>query len=278
MQIPTIGFIGAGNMASALVLGLARGGHPLEQIQVHDPVASQIRQLEEALKPMGLPGHLRGSTQATSLAHCDMLVLAVKPQVMPSVARGLAKVVRSDALILSVAAGINLATLRNWTGHRHLIRSMPNTPALIGTGATALFAPSETLASHRDLAERLFSAVGLTEWVDNENLLDTVTAISGSGPAYFFLLMEAMIEAGTRMGLERDKVSRLCLQTALGAAKLAAENPDVAELRRRVTSPGGTTEQAIATLERGEFRGLVYQAMLDCAQRSQEMSEEAESL
>lgn len=278
MQYPSIGFIGAGNMASALVLGLVRNGHPPEKIWVQDPAEPQIDRLRDMLNAAAVTGRINSGTEVNTCAQCDILVLAVKPQVLPNIARGLASILRQDALIVSVAAGIGIDQLRQWMNRKLIVRCMPNTPALIGAGATGMFAASEVGATHRQQVEQMFSAVGLVEWLRHEDDLDAVTAASGSGPAYFFLMIEAMIESATRLGLPRDQAVRLCIQTAVGAARLAAEDNNIEDLRRRVTSPGGTTERAIAAFEGGGLRSLVDKAMTDCAARSREMADGAKSL
>jgi pyrroline-5-carboxylate reductase len=208
-------------------------------------------------------------------ARSDVLVLAVKPQVMRQVAEQLAAVVRErQPLLISIAAGIAEADLDRWVGGgAAIVRCMPNTPALVQTGATALHGNQQTTEEQRSQAEAILRAVGLTVWVEQECLLDAVTALSGSGPAYFFLLMEAMEDAAVELGLDRPTARLLAQQTALGAGRIAIESEEApAVLRRRVTSPGGTTERAIGEFERGGLPQLVRTAMTAAARRAAELS------
>lgn len=266
-----LAFIGAGNMARSLVGGLIADGWDPAVIGVSDPDAQQLGILT---------GHFKVSTDTDNraiLAGREIVVLAVKPQIMREVAQGIAdEVQKSRPLIISIAAGIRSADLERWLGGNcAVVRCMPNTPALVQTGATALFATPNVSSEQRDLAESILRAAGLTVWVDEEDLLDAVTALSGSGPAYFFLVMEALEEAGISLGLN-DKTSRLLtLQTALGAAKMALEsNDDAATLRRRVTSPGGTTESAVETLENGKLRTLFANALTAARDRSRDLADQ----
>jgi pyrroline-5-carboxylate reductase len=266
-----LAFIGAGNMARSLVGGLIADGWDPAIIGVSDPDAHQLGILT---------GHFKVSTDTDNraiLAGRDIVVLAVKPQIMREVAQGIAdEVQKSRPLVISIAAGIRSADLERWLGGNcAVVRCMPNTPALVQTGATALFATPNVSSEQRDLAESILRAAGLTVWVEEEPLLDAVTALSGSGPAYFFLVMEALEEAGISLGLN-DKTSRLLtLQTALGAAKMALEsNDDAATLRRRVTSPGGTTETAVEVLENGKLRTLFVNALTAARDRSRELADQ----
>src|SRR5690606_17754833 len=207
-------------------------------------------------------------------AAADVVVLAVKPQMLKAVALDLRAALVHKPLIISVAAGITTQSLSLWLGEdQALVRCMPNTPSQVRTGASGLFANDLVSDSQRALADRILRAVGVVEWLADEQLLNAVTAVSGSGPAYFFLVMEAMIEAGVALGLTRDSARTLPVQTALGAA-LLAQNNDVAELRRRVTSPNGTTEQAIKSFEQDNIHAVFQRAMDACAARAQAMSEQ----
>ena len=181
-----------------------------------------------------------------------------------------------DTVVISIAAGITTGSLQSWLGgHGAIVRCMPNTPALVQTGASGLFASQQVSEAQRNQAEAILSAVGIVTWLDSEALIDPVTAVSGSGPAYFFMMMEAMIEAGVEQGLSLEEASQLTIQTALGAAKLAqSSDVDVAELRRRVTSPNGTTEQAVKAFEAGGLKDLVAAAMTACRDRSIELAAE----
>ncbi len=266
-----LAFIGAGNMASSLVGGLIADGWDPAVIGVSDPDAHQLG---------ALTAHFKVSTDTDNRAIIsgrDVVVLAVKPQVMREVARGIAtEVQQSRPLVISIAAGIRSGDLERWLGGNcAVVRCMPNTPALVQTGATALFATQQVSNEQKDLAESILRAVGLTVWVEDEGLLDAVTALSGSGPAYFFLVMEALEEAGISLGLN-DQASRLLtLQTALGAAKMALEsNDDAATLRQRVTSPGGTTERALEILENGKLRALFIDALAAARDRSRELADQ----
>ncbi len=266
-----LAFIGAGNMASSLVGGLIADGWDPAVIGVSDPDAHQLG---------ALTAHFKVSTDTDNRAIIsgrDVVVLAVKPQVMREVAHGIAtEVQQSRPLVISIAAGIRSGDLERWLGGNcAVVRCMPNTPALVQTGATALFATQQVSNEQKDLAESILRAVGLTVWVEDEGLLDAVTALSGSGPAYFFLVMEALEEAGISLGLN-DQTSRLLtLQTALGAAKMALEsNDDAATLRQRVTSPGGTTERALEILENGKLRALFIDALAAARDRSRELADQ----
>ena len=266
-----LAFIGAGNMASSLVGGLIADGWDPAVIGVSDPDAHQLG---------ALTAHFKVSTDTDNraiIAGRDVVVLAVKPQVMREVARGIAAEIQQfRPLVISIAAGVRSSDLERWLGGNcAVVRCMPNTPALVQTGATALFATQKVSNGQKDLAESILRAVGLTVWVNDENLLDAVTALSGSGPAYFFLVMEALEEAGISLGLNAQTSRLLTLQTALGAAKMALEsNDDAATLRQRVTSPGGTTERALEILENGKLRALFIDALAAARDRSRELADQ----
>lgn len=271
MQQPSIGFIGAGNMATALIQGMLAKSYPSDRLIACDPSAEQLERLQKSTAP----DNICIVQESSAASGCDILVLAVKPQILPKVAKDLSEVIATDALVVSVAAGITLELLQGYLDGRAVVRAMPNTPALVSEGATGLYASSNTSESQKSAVTGIFETVGLVQWLGAESDLDLVTAVSGSGPAYFFLFMEAMIESAVTMGLDRDKAHRLCVQTCRGAAVLAAKDPEVAELRKRVTSPNGTTEKAVATFEAGGLRDLINTAMQDCADRSREMAREA---
>ncbi|HHJ4328418.1 TPA: pyrroline-5-carboxylate reductase, partial [Klebsiella pneumoniae] len=212
---------------------------------------------------------------AEAAAGADILVLAVKPQVMKGVCQALAGSLTTAPLVISIAAGISCASLADWLGERPIVRCMPNTPALLRQGVSGLYGNPQVSALQREQAGQLLSAVGLALWLDDEAQLDAVTAVSGSGPAYFFLLIEAMTAAGVQLGLPPETAAQLTLQTALGAARMACESRvDAAELRRRVTSPNGTTEAAIKAFQAGGFEALVQQALAAAARRSAELAEQ----
>ncbi|MFT7386885.1 MAG: pyrroline-5-carboxylate reductase [Candidatus Endobugula sp.] len=269
----TLTFIGAGNMSSSIIGGLIEQGYCPDDITASDPNTEGLQAIHHKL------GIRTTTDNNTACASCDVIVLAVKPQVLKQVVTGLQGVLaqRSQApMIISIAAGISCDHIRQWIGRDiAVVRCMPNTPALVGQGASGLYANTQTSNEQKAIAEQLMGAVGYATWVAKESLIDTVTAISGSAPAYFFLMMEAMIDAGVKQGLDRESATQLTLQTAMGAATLA-KNSDVAvdELRRRVTSPGGTTEQAILSYEQAGLRNIVEDAMQRCADRSVEMAKE----
>ena len=268
-QTAQLVFIGAGNMSSSIIGGLVSHGYPAHLITATDPNDDPLKKLAEET------GIKTTTDNVAAAAQADAIVLAVKPQVMEAVTRPLQAVIADNKpLIISIAAGITVGNLLDWLGNDlPVIRTMPNTPALVQTGATGLFANPTVSDTQKALADTVFSAIGLASWFDQESDLDAVVAISGSGPAYFFLLMEAMEEAGIKLGLSAESARELTLQTALGAAKLA-QSSDVppAELRRRVTSPGGTTEQAIKRFLEGGMPALVEEALQAASDRSKELA------
>ena len=266
---PQLAFIGAGNMARSIIGGLVQEGYPPKRISASDTKPELLAQMATDF------GISTGDNQQIARA-AEVVVLAVKPQVMSEVSRDLRPALEHQPLLISIAAGINSASLNRWLGQAQaLVRCMPNTPSLVRAGACGLYANARTSERQKVIAERIMSAVGLALWLDDEALLDSVTAVSGSGPAYFFLVMEAMIEAGVGLGLSRDKATQLTLQTALGAAQLAQQSElPVAELRRRVMSPGGTTEAAIRSFEQDQLGEIFSRAMTACAQRSASLARE----
>ena len=267
----TIAFIGAGNMARSLIGGLVASGQPAATICATDPNPEQRAQISATF---GIQAY---ADNTTAIAQADTVVLAVKPQVMRDVAETLASTVQARRpLVLSIAAGIRAADLENWLGGSlPLVRCMPNTPALIQSGATGLYANPRVSAEQRQRAQDIMATAGITVWVDDESLLDAVTALSGSGPAYFFLVMEALEQAGEKMGLEASVARQLALHTALGAAKMAiASDEGPAQLRTRVTSPGGTTERAISILQQGDLEALFERALQGAKTRCQELSDQ----
>jgi pyrroline-5-carboxylate reductase len=271
MKEQTIGFIGGGNMASSLVGGLIADGFTPKNIWVSDVDAEKLAELHSRWR-------VNTSTDNTQVAAvARVLVLAVKPQILHTVAMDIAEMVKQHRpLAISIAAGIREKDIERWLGgSTAIVRCMPNTPALVRTGATALHANARVSDEQHDWAESILRAVGLTVWVNDESMLDVVTALSGSGPAYLFLFMEAMEQAALGLGLDPQTAQVLTEQTVFGAAKVALEvdePPD--ELRRRVTSPGGTTQKAIEVFEQGGLRALVAQAMSAAHTRSIELSNE----
>lgn len=267
----TMAFIGGGNMASSIIGGLVASGFAADAIWASDPIADSLARLKQ-VAPVNTT-----SDNSEAVAAADVVVLAVKPQIMKSVAQSIAADVQArQPLIISIAAGIDIANLDRWLGgNLSIVRSMPNTPALVRTGATGLFATERVSQEQRRQTETILQSVGSVHWFDREAALDAVTAVSGSGPAYFFLVMEAMQAAGEKLGLSPAQAKKLTLQTALGAATMALQSdvePD--ELRRRVTSPNGTTERAIGELEQGGLRELFEQALMAARDRSIELSQE----
>lgn len=271
MKKEKIGFIGGGNMAGSLIKGLIADDYPADNIWVSDPDATKLDSFREQL---GVTISANNGELAESVS---ILVLAVKPQILRAVLLEIAETVsRKSMLVVSIAAGIRASDIDKWLGGAAaVVRCMPNTPALVGSAATALFANERVTASQRDQAESIMRSVGLIVWVDEERLLDAVTAVSGSGPAYFFLMMEAMETVAVEMGLSQKTARLLVQQTALGAAKLALEATEApVELRHRVTSPGGTTEQAINSFEENNFRQIVKEALVAAKERSIGLSDE----
>lgn len=266
----TITFIGAGNMARSLIAGLIQDETP-HSIRIADPDESQLLAIQQNYSDM----HAY-TNNAEAIDGADVVVLAVKPQIMQAVCEPLTNDVRSqNPLLISIAAGITIANLKRWLSVDSLaiVRCMPNTPALVQSGMTGLFANEQVSESQHDLAESILRAVGSTLWLENEAMMDTVTAVSGSGPAYYFLVMEAMQDAAQKMGLSADDARLLVLQTAFGAAKLALEtSDDPGVLRQRVTSKGGTTEAALKELIDGGLPELFDQALSAAANRSKELS------
>jgi pyrroline-5-carboxylate reductase len=270
MSNNNITFIGGGNMATSLIHGLIADGYDKQRISVSDPDSDKLAQLA---------AHCGVHTQSdnnNAVSQAEVVVLAVKPQVLKHVAQDLVETIQQvKPLVISIVAGIKESTLRNWLGGDvSLVRSMPNTPAMIQSGATGLHAGPGVTEAQRNQAESILRAVGLTRWVEEESMMDAVTAVSGSGPAYFFLIMEAIEASAREMGLDEETARLLTLQTALGASRMALESSDSpAVLREMVTSPGGTTECALKTLEKGEIRTLFNKALQGARDRSIELSD-----
>jgi pyrroline-5-carboxylate reductase len=270
-----VAFIGGGNMARSLVGGLLARGVDPALVHVADPAQQQR---ESLAGEFGVHTH---ADNAAAVAAADTWVLAVKPQVMRRVCEPLAGTARARRpLAVSIAAGITSAQVARWLGddrgeRQPVVRTMPNTPALLGAGVTGLYANPAVDSDGRTRAEALLQAAGATVWVEDEALMDAVTAVSGSGPAYVFLLAEALQAAGEAEGLPAETARILALQTILGAARMLTEgNEPAAELRRRVTSPGGTTQAAIEAFEAGGLRGLVARAVHAARVRGAELAAE----
>lgn len=267
MRNPTICFIGAGNMATSLIGGLIANHYPAENIIASDINTAQL----ESLKKLFNIHTQRDNNLAIGSA--DIVMLAIKPQVMQTVCRSLTNSAHKP-LFISIAAGVRAPDIDRWLGgQQRLIRCMPNTPALVGLGASALFANDVVTQTQKQEADKILSAAGITVWVDNEAELDAVTAISGSGPAYFFLFIEALQNAAVDLGLSIETAATLARQTALGAATMALDK-DVETLRQQVTSKGGTTEQAIKSFIDNHLPQLVLDAAKAAAERSVQLAEE----
>jgi pyrroline-5-carboxylate reductase len=266
-----IGFIGGGNMAQAIIRGLLAAGHLPDCILVADPAAAQRTALQQLHTEL-----VATADNAAVAGNTDLLVLAVKPQAMAAAVQTLAAVPRPPAqIVMSIAAGITLASLRSWhAADTALVRVMPNTPALVGAGMAALYADTDVDAAGRTLAEYAMAATGKALWVESEALLDAVTAVSGSGPAYFFLIMEILQDVGEELGLSPTAARLLATQTAAGAGLLATQSTTPpGTLRERVTSPGGTTAAALAALESGGIRAIFRTALLAARDRSVELGQ-----
>jgi len=263
-------FIGGGNMATSLIGGLIEKGYPASAIVACDPVADNGKRLEASF------GITTQTDNRSAAAGADIIILAIKPQVMRAVASDLAPALTHKPLVISIAAGITAAALQNWLGAGvPIIRCMPNTPALLQSGASGLFATPLVKPAQRQQAGDILAAVGTISWLGSEDDIDKVTALSGSGPAYFFLVIEAMTEAGINLGLDPETARQLTLQTALGAARMAmASDVDAGELRKRVTSPAGTTEKAIDSLLANHLPEHFQQAITAAYERAREMASE----
>lgn len=269
MKNVKLAFIGGGNMASSLIGGLVADNIDPNLIKVADPVDSLRENLAARY------GIHTSKNNLDVIADADVIVFAVKPQQLKNVVEELGPVVKeTDPLVVSVAAGIHSEDINQWLGGDvAVVRTMPNTPALVQSGATALFANEQVSEKQRDLAESIMRATGLTLWVDDESLMDAVTALSGSGPAYFFRIMEAIEAAGIKLGLPAETSRLLTLQTAFGAAKMALESTESAStLRENVTSPGGTTEQGLKVLDENNIDRVFTDVLTAARDRSKELA------
>lgn len=262
-------FIGGGNMATAMISGMLQQGYAADQLRVVEIDEKQREKLRQTWAIAAFPDVEEG------IKGSNIIVLAVKPQQLFELSRTLAPLLDGQ-LILSIAAGIRAADIGSWlNGYRRVIRAMPNTPSLVRAGVAGLYAMPEVSEIDRKNAESILSAVGSILWVDEEDMLHAVTAISGSGPAYVFYFIESMQQAGIELGLSADQAQQLSVLTFLGASKLASlSSEDVAILRDRVTSKGGTTEQAILAMEKMDMKDKIISAIHAANQRSREMSNE----
>ncbi|MCP3955409.1 MAG: pyrroline-5-carboxylate reductase [Desulfobacterales bacterium] len=262
------GFIGAGNMAQAIIGGLIRTGTPAEKISIFEPDTELAGKLASSL------GVQAESNNTAIFENCDVIVLAVKPQIMKAAlesAKGAR--LKKDAFIVSVAAGMPISLMQGWLGNNHpMVRAMPNTPALVGAGVSGLFSSKQVSIEQKQAAESILRAVGSVIWVDREDLIDSVTAVSGSGPAYFFYFIEALQHAALQEGLSLEHARLLSLETAFGAAKLALESSvEASTLRERVTSPGGTTAAALEVFEKQGVSDSIARAVSAAATRAREL-------
>lgn len=264
-----ITFLGGGNMASALIGGLREKGYSAAGMQVIEPNADAREALTEKF------GVRCAEAVDAAALNCEVLVLAVKPQQMRETVAGLPGQL-GNQLIVSIAAGLRVADIARWLGgYTRIVRTMPNTPALIGAGITGLYAAPEVDAEQRRLADAILVAVGSTVWVEDEAQIDAVTAISGSGPAYVFYFIEALEAAAVDLGFDLPSARKLALETTLGAARLAASSNDAPSvLRERVTSKGGTTEAALRSLENDALREAIARATKAAAARGRELGEQ----
>ena len=271
MNTAAIAFVGGGNMARSLIGALTRHGSDPARIAVAEPVDALREQLHADF------GVRVFSDAASAVQGADIVLLAVKPQVMRQVCETIGAVIAArKPLIISIAAGLRMEQMDAWLGGGFpIVRAMPNTPALIGAGATGMIANARVDAGGRGQAQAILANAGRTAWIDEEAQMDAVTGVSGSGPAYFFLLIEALEDAGVEQGLPRDTARQLAIQTCLGAARMASEDGEApARLRERVTSPNGTTAAALKVLGEGDLRGLMARAVAAATQRGGEMSKE----
>ncbi|MCD6046285.1 MAG: proC [Gammaproteobacteria bacterium] len=275
MQHKSITFIGTGNMATALIRGLVKAHYPGNCITAHDVNTEKSQALAIEL-------NIRHEADlALAVKDAAIIVFAIKPNAVAAVCQDLKDHLQHKPCIISVAAGIQLATIARFlqTDALAMIRSMPNTPALIGCGATGLYANANAKHADREWAESLFRAVGIVHWCDKESTLDAITALSGSGPAYIFLVMQAMQEAAESLGLEESLAKTFSIQTVLGASRVALETAhSLAELRKQVTSPGGTTEKALEVLEQGNLKALFARAMQSAHQQAKVLSSHYDTL
>jgi len=269
-----IAFIGGGNMATALISSLFASRHNVDRIHVADPGIEARERLRRQW-----PVHCFEQA-AAAIEAMDAIVLAVKPQVLPIVLEEIGQLVTSEQLVISIVAGIHTSQIAaHLNANSPIVRTMPNTPALIGLGITGMYARVNCSLAQRELTQNLMESAGEVVWLDKESLLDVVTAVSGSGPAYFYYLVECLRNAGARLGLPVDVAARLALYTAYGSSTMAVQSDfDVTELRQQVTTKGGTTEAALEQLEAGHFEQLVDSAIKAATKRGQELSGEGEQL
>jgi pyrroline-5-carboxylate reductase len=270
MTTPVIAVIGTGNMGNSLIASLIRNNHPSDKIWAADPSEEKLRVLEKNCSIRTT------TTNQEAIKAADIVIFAIKPQIFSQVASELAESIQArKPLVISIAAGIRIADIEHCVGRDiSIVRAMPNTPAMIGCGATALFGNQLVTKEEHNQAESILRAAGVVVWIEQEKLMDVVTALSGSGPAYFFLVMEAMQQAAVDLGLPAETARLLTMQTALGAVRMGLESDTPLEtLRQQVTSPGGTTEKAIFVLEEHNIRGVFKHAIQAAKDRSEALGE-----
>lgn len=271
MKTKTIAIIGAGNIGSCLLGGLIANGYPESQLWVSNPSLQKLN----ALKELHNAKFTITTNNIEAAKAADIILLTVKPLILPNVLRELADTInQTRPLIISTAAGVHEKIIQHFLQPASsIVRAMPNTPAILGCGASALFANAHVTEAEREIAENIFRAIGIVVWIEQEKMMDIVTAVSGCGPAYFFLVMEAIQNAGVSLGLSPEISRLLTLQTAYGAARMALESEKcVTDLRMQVTSKGGTTEQAIHVLEQANIRDIFSQALKAADRRAEELA------
>ena len=266
----SIVFIGGGNMASCIIGGMVAEGFEPSDITVSVPTQSSRDRLAAGF------GILVTDNNRSAVANADVVVLAVKPQIFQSVAEDLATAIPTKAVVVSVAAGISIESMHTWLGDSiAIVRAMPNTPSLVRVGATGLYANQATDTSQQEIVRAMFEAVGYCCWVDTEAQINAVIAVSGSGPAYFFRILEIMQSVGQELGLSEDVARQLASQTALGAAQMAKSSDlSPAQLRKQVTSPGGTTERALSSFQQDNLDAIFRKAMKSAVTRAEQMSKD----
>ncbi|OGT47048.1 MAG: pyrroline-5-carboxylate reductase [Gammaproteobacteria bacterium RIFCSPHIGHO2_12_FULL_41_20] len=268
MTTPTIAIIGTGNMGHCIINGLIANGHPYEKLWASDPSIEKLEQMQKKFRIM------LTTDNKEAIRHADIVILAIKPQVFLDVLKEIRALLNtSHPLIISIAAGIKTTTIQRYLeNHPAIVRCMPNVAAFISCGATGLYANPHVSTKQRDMAESIMRALGMIVWLEQESHMDIVTALSGSGPAYFFLIMECLQAAAERLGLESETAKLLTLQTALGAARMALESGEsLHALRQQVTSPGGTTEKGVEVLQQAKIDQLFFAVLQAAKQRAEEL-------
>ncbi|SFV69881.1 Pyrroline-5-carboxylate reductase [hydrothermal vent metagenome] len=264
-----IGFIGAGNMATCLIQGMLENGYPTENIKIADIDKTLLKNQEQKFK-------VQSQTNIEIASNCDVIILAVKPQIIKAVCAEISQFLKDNTLIISIAAGVRIESIKKFlTKDIAIIRAMPNTPALIKQGATGVFANQKVNNQQQELVDELLKSLGLIKWLENENLLDVITALSGSGPAYLFLMMQSMSDVAQEMGLDKKTADLFSIQTTLGASQMALTSQDDLEiLRQNVTSPNGTTFAALESFKKDNFDKIIKNAMTQAKQRAKTLGDE----